>query len=82
MVIKETISSGYHDSVNGLVSEATDTSRSSLFKPLAVPVKKSLRFYAIMIAIVFADVLTVLKDIITSTSLPFIADLGGGDLYI
>lgn len=44
---------------------------------------KDPRFWAIIIAIAFAALLTALESTITSTALPtIIADLGGGDLYI
>jgi hypothetical protein len=45
--------------------------------------KKGLRFYAIIAAIVFAGVLTALEGTITGTALPsIIADLEGGDAYV
>ena len=51
-------------------------------KPLAAQ-KKSLRFYAIIVALSFTGLLTALEATITSTALPTIIDvLGGADLYI
>ncbi|KAI1126743.1 major facilitator superfamily protein [Nemania abortiva] len=44
---------------------------------------RSPRFWAIIVAISFAALLTALEATITSTALPtIVADLGGGDLYI
>lgn len=45
--------------------------------------KKPFAFYAIMLALCFAAMLTALEATITSTALPtIIAKLGGADLYI
>jgi hypothetical protein len=47
------------------------------------PEKKSLRFYAIILALAFAGLLTALEATITSTALPTIIEaLGGADLFI
>ncbi|KIW20961.1 hypothetical protein PV08_01540 [Exophiala spinifera] len=44
---------------------------------------RSLRFWAILIALGFTSLLTALDATITSTALPsIVADLGGGDMYI
>ena len=44
---------------------------------------KGLPFYAIMLALCFAGLLTAMEATITSTALPsIVADLEGGDLYI
>lgn len=45
--------------------------------------KKSIRFYAIIAALAFSNLLTALEATVTSTALPTItAELGGGELFI
>ncbi|KAM0323354.1 hypothetical protein ACHAQA_008947 [Verticillium albo-atrum] len=52
-------------------------------KPAAPLLRKDFRFWAIMLAMGFAGLLTALEATITSTALPtIIADLQGGDLFI
>jgi hypothetical protein len=52
-------------------------------KPEPPVFKPGVRFWAIMVAIGFAGLLTALEATIVSTALPsVISDLGGGDSYI
>lgn len=49
----------------------------------AVPFKPGVKFWAIIVAIGFAGLLTALEATITSTALPsIIAELGGGSEYV
>ncbi|KAI3317861.1 major facilitator superfamily protein [Xylariaceae sp. AK1471] len=60
-----------------------DADISADAKPAEFTLNKDPRFWAIIVAISFAALLTALEATITSTALPsIIADLGGGDLYI
>lgn len=81
MVVDETSPSEHHGSANGSASGATDTLAPASSKPPTT--EKGFRFWAIIVAIIFAGTLTALEGTITSTSLPsIIAALGGDDLYI
>ena len=65
--------------------ETTITPRNADDAPVEIkqPVaKKTLRFFAIIVAISFTGLLTALEATITSTALPtVISDLGGANLY-
>ncbi len=51
--------------------------------PDSGPIKRSWRFYTILLSIAFAGLLTALEATITSTALPsIVADLGGGDAFV
>lgn len=55
----------------------------SLSESAVVPFKPGFKFWAIIVAIGFAGLLTALEATITSTTLPsIIAELGGGSEYI
>ena len=52
-------------------------------EPQPAATKKSVRFFAIIVALALSGLLTSLETTITSTALPTItAGLGGADLYI
>ncbi|KAI1321917.1 major facilitator superfamily protein [Xylariaceae sp. FL0255] len=71
------------DTDQGPNTQDTVTSVNDKTDDASFALNKDPRFWAIIVAISFAALLTALESTITSTALPtIIADLGGGDLYI
>ena len=70
-----------HTHSDGTLVDSVDPASSDI--PATTTLERGLRFWAILIAIGFAGLLTALEATITSTALPsIIADLQGGDTYI
>lgn len=64
-------------------SSHTEATKDTLTEETPNTSKKGLPFYAIMLALCFAGLLTAMEATITSTALPsIVAELEGGDLYI
>lgn len=80
---KELLASSAHESSPKKTAVDQDDEGGHENEPQPAATKKSIRFFAIIVALALSGLLTSLEGTITSTALPTItANLGGANLYI